>query len=194
VEIRRVTADRVATIADVLGRALATEPMMTWPLGGDEFVVERCIRQLTVIDTPLVEAGMVWEAADGLGAATWVPPLEHQRFWSAIDATDAAQRALTDDDGHRMDRLWNWVASVIPEEPLWLLDHIGVDPAHQGQGVGAALIDFGLSRARHDGVDAYLETGSERNIAYYQRFGFQVVEHGTVPGDGIPVWFLRWTA
>lgn len=168
---------------------------MTWPIGADrDDLIERCVRQLEVIDTPLAAAGMLWEAGDDLGAALWVPPDQHERFWAIVDATDADQRALTDDDGRRMDRLWGWVTSVIPPEPLWLLDHIGVNPAHQGRGVGAALIDFGLTRAREDGVDAYLETGSERNIAYYRRFGFDVVEHGTVPGDGIPVWFLRWHA
>ena len=187
-----MTGDRLATIADVLGRALSTEPMLTWPLGTDDGdLISRCVRQFEVFDAPLVDAGMVWEAGDGLGAAAWVPPGSHELFWAAAAATGEDQKVLADDRGERLDRLWDWVASVIPHEPLWLLDHIGVDPAHQGRGVGAALIEFGLAQARQDGVDAYLETGTARNVAYYQRFGFQVAAQGTVPGDGIPVWFLR---
>ena len=42
----------------------------------------------------------------------------------------------------------DWVKSRTPDEPLWQLDSIAVDPAAQGQGFGAALIGLGLARAR----------------------------------------------
>jgi GNAT superfamily N-acetyltransferase len=193
VEIRPVTVERLPRVADVLGRALSQEPMLTWPIGGNpDGLVTRCIDQLTVVDGPLVDLGMVWEAGDALGAAVWVPATQPDEFWTAVNASDAAQRALTDDNGARMDRLWGFVTSMIPPEPLWILDHIGVDPRHQGLGVGAALIEFGLERARHEGVGAFLETGTERNVDYYRRFGFEVVAQGSVPGDGIPLWFMQW--
>lgn len=59
-------------------------------------------------------------------------------------------------------------------------------------GIGELLIRHGLEQALRDHVDAYLETGTARNAEYYRRIGFEVVDHGEVPGEGIPIWFLRW--
>jgi hypothetical protein len=45
VEIRPADSSRIAHIAEVIGRAFVTEPMMTWPLGGrTDDLEERCIR------------------------------------------------------------------------------------------------------------------------------------------------------
>jgi GNAT superfamily N-acetyltransferase len=192
-EIRQVTSQQLPRVAGVLGRALTVEPMVTWPLGDEiEDLEDRCSRLLLALDEPLVELGMLIEADNSLGAALWVPPSRHQEFWTAADSTIDAQLALVDDGGRRFERLWGWVTSRIPQEPMWLLDHIGVDPPAQGRGVGQGLIRWGLECARHDGVDAFVETGVARNVDYYQRFGFEVVDHGRIPGGGIPIWFLRW--
>lgn len=52
---------------------------------------------------------------------------------------------------------------------------IGVDPAHQGGGIGSALIAEGLKAVDRDGLIAYLESSNPRNIPLYQRHGFEVI-------------------
>jgi len=37
---------------------------------------------------------------------------------------------------------------------MWYLEHVGVDPDHQGGGIGSALVKFGLVRAAQDGIPA----------------------------------------
>jgi predicted N-acetyltransferase YhbS len=69
---------------------------------------------------------------------------------------------------------------------------IGVDPARQGLGLGTALIEHGLGVARDQRLPAFLETANPRNVAYYERFGFRVVEDGHVPGGGSRFWFMRF--
>jgi ribosomal protein S18 acetylase RimI-like enzyme len=69
-------------------------------------------------------------------------------------------------------------------EPHWYLMVIGVDPDRQRQGIGTALIDPVLRRADTQGLRSFLETNKESRIPFYERLGFQVVEHGTV--DGLP--------
>jgi len=39
-------------------------------------------------------------------------------------------------------------------------------------------------------VPAYLETSSERNVAFYRRLGFDVVGSVTLPDDGPHTWAM----
>jgi ribosomal protein S18 acetylase RimI-like enzyme len=99
--------------------------------------------------------------------------------------------ALADDGGARYERLWDWVEERTPDEPLWYLDQLGVDPARQGGGIGRALVQFGTAHAARAGLPAFLETATERNVGFYTALGFRVVEEGNVPGGGPRIWFLR---
>jgi ribosomal protein S18 acetylase RimI-like enzyme len=50
---------------------------------------------------------------------------------------------------------------------------IGVDPAHQGKGLGDALMLHALEQCDRDKLPAYLESTSPRNISLYRRQGFE---------------------
>eukprot|EP01048_Picozoa_sp_COSAG05_P025208 COSAG05_NODE_6304_length_984_cov_1.048588_1_plen_267_part_00 len=56
------------------------------------------------------------------------------------------------------------------------LQILGTTPAAQGQGVGSELIKAGLDRADDLGVACYLESSNPRNVPFYLRHGFIVVE------------------
>jgi predicted N-acetyltransferase YhbS len=75
---------------------------------------------------------------------------------------------------------------------MWLLDSIAVVPEAQGRGLGRALIETGLARARADGTGAFLSTGTPRNVSIYGRCGFRVVEDVDAPEGGPHIWFMRW--
>jgi GNAT superfamily N-acetyltransferase len=95
-----------------------------------------------------------------------------------------------------------WTAPILPEllrsqrsmrpghphEPHWYLRVLGVDPTRQGEGIGAGLVRPVLDEADREGVGAYLTTAVEANLAWYARFGFEVLEslHPT------PTWPLTW--
>ncbi|MCA1589088.1 MAG: GNAT family N-acetyltransferase, partial [Acidobacteria bacterium] len=71
-----------------------------------------------------------------------------------------------------------------PKESHWYLPMIGVDPSHQGNGVGSALIAEALKRVDDDKSIAYLESSNPRNISLYKRHGFEVIgeiQVGTSP-------------
>jgi ribosomal protein S18 acetylase RimI-like enzyme len=70
-------------------------------------------------------------------------------------------------------------------EPHWYLMIVGVDTELQGQGRGAALVKEGLDRADREALPCYLETSEERNLRFYERLGFKVVESARL-GDGGP--------
>ncbi len=71
-------------------------------------------------------------------------------------------------------------------EPHWYLMAIGVDPDHQGEGHGSALVRAGIRRADRDAKMIYLETETEQNATFYERLGFEVLDEMTIEGIGIP--------
>ena len=75
------------------------------------------------------------------------------------------------------------MAAAHPEEPHWHLAFIGVDPAHQGRGLGAALLAHTLERIDQQHLHAYLESSNRANISLYRRHGFDVIREIRVGGS-----------
>jgi GNAT superfamily N-acetyltransferase len=187
--ISQATPDRISALASVLGRAFAVEPMMRWPLCECDDFEERLIRAFELFIEEPVRLRMVWEAGTAMGALIWMPAGQTD----ALDGANLAMRSVyeREDGARRFDRLWDWVQSKHPEEPLALLDSLAVEPAAQGQGIGSTLIRCGIDQARKEGHGALLQTGNPRNVPLYERHGFRVVDDGDVPGDGPHIWFMR---
>jgi GNAT superfamily N-acetyltransferase len=192
IDIRRATPECVDHLAVVLGRALTSEPMISWPFRGrSDPEPDRATTLFGILLRPYVDAGVVWGDAEGRGCAAWIPPGRLEVFESVDVAARAAIRPVTDDDGARYAVFWDWIGDHMPDEPVWFLDMVGVDPPHQGRGIGAAVISSGLERSRETGIPAFLQTGNPRNVPYYERFGFRVVDEGDAPEGVPPVWFMR---
>jgi GNAT superfamily N-acetyltransferase len=83
------------------------------------------------------------------------------------------------------------VEKAHPKEHLWYLQLLCCDPEHQRSGVGGALQQEVLSRCDTEGVGAYLETQNEDNLAYYRRFGWELVDTLRPVRDGPPIWTMR---
>ena len=191
VKVALAGRDRLSLLAPMFGRAFVDEPMMRWPLGADDDIVDRFARCFAAFLEQALDLGVVWEVGSAQGAAVWVPPAG----FGAVEADPWDQpriRALAQDGGERYQAFWEWVDSRVPSEPVWLLDSIAVEPGVQGRGLGRALIAEGLGRARAEGVGAFLSTGTPGNVAIYGRCGFRVIEDLDAPDGGPRVWFMRW--
>jgi len=191
VEIKQALPARLSAVASVLGRAFVTEPMMRWPYGDQGDLEERFARGFEYYLGDLIQMGMVWEAGEAMGAAVWIPR-DQKGAWTEAQLNQPKVYPLTEDGGRRYDAFWEWIESKIPVEPLWHLDSVGVAPKARGQGIGSALVEFGLERARADQSGVFLETGTPRNVPYYEGFGFRVVDDAHAPGGGPRIWFMRW--
>jgi GNAT superfamily N-acetyltransferase len=100
---------------------------------------------------------------------------------------------LTPGVGRRVGRVMRGLVQVEarhPTPPHWYLAVLGTEPSRQGEGLASALLERVLGDCDRDEVPAYLETGTERNVAFYVRHGFKVSEELRLP-KGPPVW-LMW--
>lgn len=73
-----------------------------------------------------------------------------------------------------------------PEEPHWYLPFIGVEPAQQGNGLGAKLLQASLKTCDGAQQPAYLESTNPRNRPLYERHGFEAIGEIRV-GDCPPI-------
>ena len=106
-----------------------------------------------------------------IGMPLRMGPATYMRFSSYIDCSSELRRQ------NSADTYWY----------LWVL---GVDPPHQGQGVGGKLIRPVLEQADASRTACYLETEVERNLTFYGRYGFRVVAEATVPRLDLRTWSL----
>ena len=74
---------------------------------------------------------------------------------------------------------------------MWYLLLLVVDPLVQRAGIGARLQAPGLKAADQEGLDCYLETQKLDNVAYYRRFGYEVVDELRPVPDGPSLWTMR---
>jgi ribosomal protein S18 acetylase RimI-like enzyme len=80
--------------------------------------------------------------------------------------------------------------STMAGRPHYYLWGLVVDPARKRQGIGTALLSSLLARADAEKMPIYLETHDEKNVAYYQRFGFQLAKTGCIPQSDVRVWAM----
>jgi ribosomal protein S18 acetylase RimI-like enzyme len=73
----------------------------------------------------------------------------------------------------------------------WYVEALAVDPIHQGAGGGRELLSEILEHAKDDGALAYLETTKPENLAWYQRFGFEVVDELRAMKGAPPIWTMQ---
>jgi GNAT superfamily N-acetyltransferase len=73
----------------------------------------------------------------------------------------------------------------------WYVMVIGVAPVRQGQGLGRALLQPIMDRARADRLPCYLETTQAPNVPFYKKLGFEVISDTIEPQSGLRLWTFR---
>jgi GNAT superfamily N-acetyltransferase len=70
------------------------------------------------------------------------------------------------------------------DEQHWYLVVLSVRPECQRRGLGSAVVEPILDRADRDALPRWLETFDPANVAFYQRFGFEVIDPAfpAIPG------------
>jgi len=72
----------------------------------------------------------------------------------------------------------------------WYLQNIAVKPEEQGKGYGGLLLSAMIKKIDSEGLPIYLETNKEENLSFYQKYGFEILEHVIIPKTDVPLWCM----
>ena len=187
--IRKATAADVPRLARALARAFYEDPVFRWMVPDDS---ERLVVSERGFSLYLRKVYLRHEECyttdDVVGGALWEPPgtwqlgvLDQLRLLPGMIA--AMRRHLP-----QVLRAIGAIESGHPHEPHYYLPFVGVEPEHQGRGIGTALMRPILDRCDREGMPAYLEATTPRNRTCYLRQGFEVTEEFHFPRNGPPCW------
>ena len=76
------------------------------------------------------------------------------------------------------------------ENNFWYLSIVGILPKFQGKGLGPALVNPILRMTDDLGVPTYLETFTSRNMSFYERLGYKVVQSFKEPTTKADYWLM----
>ncbi len=178
---RTWTANKRAEAVDVLTSAFATDPAARWVYPDELQYRFNFPRFVEAFAGKAFDYRTTFAAADGSGAALWLPPDVHPDDEAVAGViTDSVSATKRDEVFALMEAM----DSRHPREPHWYLPLIGVEPSHHRRGVGAELMRRALEGCDRDGAAAYLEATSHANRRLYERFGFETV--GTIQAGSSP--------
>ncbi|RUO26544.1 GNAT family N-acetyltransferase [Aliidiomarina minuta] len=180
-DIRAATSEEETAVIHTIALAFASDPMARWSWPDAAQYLAIMPSFIRAFGSEAFAQGSAYITGDKQGAALWLPPgidPDEERLASIIAET------VPDSQQEDVFKVIEKSASFRPAKPHWYLPLIGVDPISQGNGHGSALLKYALQQCDKEGSEAYLESSNPRNIALYQRYGFEIcgnIQYGTSP-------------
>jgi ribosomal protein S18 acetylase RimI-like enzyme len=189
IAIREFNPEMTDATAEVLARAFVTNPLNIAAFGVDQVSVNKAFFRGGL----RVMRGRKLVALDGariIGFIHWVTSPRCQ--FSGLEKLAMLPRMTQEFGLKRSLRISGWLGTWSkhdPKDPHCHLGPIGIDPTAQGRGVGKRLMTLYCEDLDRTAISGYLETDRPVNVAFYQRFGFEVTDE--IPVLGVPNFLMR---
>jgi len=170
-EVKSADANVRAIAISTIVLGFATDPMTRWVWPDPYEYLKIMPRFVNAFGGPAFDHGTAYITDGVRAAALWLPP--------GVKPDDAEMgaiiaKSLRPEIADDIAAVTEAMAEHHPREPHWYLPLVAADPKWIGQGLGTSLMKHALRRCDDEGVAAYLESSNPRNIAFYERLGFQV--------------------
>jgi GNAT superfamily N-acetyltransferase len=177
-------------VGEILADAFENDPVMNWVIPHTGLYTG-FFRMLA--DKLFLQHQLVYRDAHNRGAAMWLPPgIRHGIPMCATQLALVARLVLHSGPGilRHLEQVQEVMNRHHPREPHYYLQSIGTRRDCQGQGIGSLLLKWGTRECDTNGMPAYLESSSPRNVPLYERHGFRVLAREPLGKDGPPLFFM----
>lgn len=191
-EVRLLRPDDEADVVDVMCEAFRDYPVMRYVVGP----VDDYERKLNTLVTMFVHARVLrgeWmfgiASGRGLEAAATISRPYRESPPEVDEARARAWSVLGDDARERYETFSRANRPFEVEQPHLYVSLIGVRERSRGLGLAGRLLDatHALSAEDEESEGVTLTTEVERNISFYQHFGYEVVGQARV-ADAFTTW------
>lgn len=196
--VRRLTESDAERAGGLLARAFVDEPVFVATLPDRSARIRLCPPVFTANVRHACRYGEAMAVGtpdeELLGVAYWAPRPEPEL--TADEVEELGYAALQREWGPVLERLGEFEAEAVRSladipEPWRYLGAIGVDPDHQGCGLGSLLLRRILADAAAAGVEVGLMTDRRENLSFYERAGFTLAAEGAIAGSSLSWWAFR---
>jgi ribosomal protein S18 acetylase RimI-like enzyme len=197
-EVAGLGEPRPLELADLPGatrsiaRAFAWhEPWGAWAMPDEEGREER-LHSLIEADVRerFLPHGECWTIG-GACTTLWIPPVGPPGTEMFASRRGEAEYASYGDKGDAMRAGDALIRELKPKQPHWYLDTIATDPRLFGNGLAGRLLAHDLAIRDAAGDVSALDTHTPRQVAFYERHGFEVVGEGQLSPELKVVMMVR---
>lgn len=195
-KIIRLKKDNVNIAGEVLGRALNDDPISLYIFPNDKERKEKLKYVFRVTTCIGVRYGKVYATSPNLeGIAIWMPykRFKEKFFWILRCGGLSMGIKVGLEAGKRSNPIRNFIEKVHEEtisDEHWYLNELGIDPPFQRKGYGSSLMRYMLKKIDEQALPVYLETSLEKNVKYYEKFGFKLIKEALIPETDVNLWFM----
>jgi GNAT superfamily N-acetyltransferase len=197
VEIISIADANIEEAGAAMARAFWSDPLMGKTLPDEGERAQRLARFLSnglryaqLVGVAYVPAGIPAGAAFGWKLPSVRLSSEESVAVGIESTVDTLGVAATQRFTSIIDHIEEHMAELIPP-PGWLLAALAVDPAHQKQGIGGALVQALMERAQAEALPLCLWTANPANVNFYTGLGFDLVGEGIEPSNGLSYWIFK---
>jgi ribosomal protein S18 acetylase RimI-like enzyme len=179
--INTATSTEIPQIIDTIAMAFAADPFVRWIYPDPNQYLSNIREMLIRFGGKAFDHGTAYYVDGFVGAALWLPPDIHP---DEEALGEHMQRTISESILEDAFSVLEQMEHCHPTDPHWYLPLLAVDPVHQGNGYGSALLKDAIAKFDTDGMIAYLESSNPRNISLYERHGFEIIteiQAGTTP-------------
>jgi ribosomal protein S18 acetylase RimI-like enzyme len=194
--IIRLSKKHIASAGIILGMALKDDPISIHVLPDSNERILKLKHGLQAATCVSVRYGEAYASSENLeGVANWIPyeTFEQHKFRLLMCGIKSKIYKIGLKAAKRFKPIEEYSIKMHKKHAPgkhWYLMTLGVEPKFQGKGIGTSLVSYKLKEIDLQGLPAYLETSTEKNVEFYEKMGFHVAEEALIPETEVRQYYM----
>ncbi|MEM1283276.1 MAG: GNAT family N-acetyltransferase [Chlamydiota bacterium] len=196
IEITSLNTKHTENIIEIISNGFENYPLIEYFFGDSYKQSIKHLIQFTCDEASEGNGLLLGAFVEGAlqGVASIAPPQNDKNDHNFESTPTALEQKLAAAIGEealiRLEAYSNLKKENKPSSPHFYINILAVNPQNQGKGIGSAILSHihQMSEQDSDSHGVALDTQTQQNVDYYQRFGYRV--SATAELENVKSWFM----